>query len=73
VFCRLQLALNLSQQFSHPVLSQSAPKLVIIPRRVTGCRFTTRSSTAMNRQSADQTAPLAYLEFIAGLLAGETN
>src|SRR5262245_3685827 len=39
VFCRLQLALNLPQQFSHPVPPQSLPKVTINSekRRVPGC------------------------------------
>jgi hypothetical protein len=34
VFCRLQLPLNLSQQFSHPVPRQSVPKITYIPKSV---------------------------------------
>ena len=75
VFCRLQLALNLSQKSSHPTPPQSIPKVTYNPEKglVTGCMLPPEPLQATSRQSADQTAPLAGLEFIAGVLIGETN
>ena len=68
VFCRLQLAPNLSQQFSHPAPPQSLPEITYNSEkhRVTGCMLPHENSTTMSRHSAGQTAPLAGLEFMQG-------
>jgi hypothetical protein len=46
VFCRLQLALDLSQQFSHLTLPQRVPKVTynFDKRRVSGCMLAVETS-----------------------------
>jgi hypothetical protein len=79
VFCRLQLAFNLPQQFSQPVdpqtlIARSPIRSRSELRGIVGCMHNPSPNFRRIRRSwADQTAPLAGLEFIAGLLTGERN